>query len=123
MKAWAWLTGVVILIASGVDANDRLDLRVSPAVAFAPANLSVRATVESASDNRSIEIIAESAEFYRSSEMQLDGDAAPRTAIFQFRSLPTGEYSVRGILKGPGGHEIATVERKVNIVESGTAVR
>jgi hypothetical protein len=123
MKVYAWLTGLVVLLACGADANERLAIRVSPAVAYAPANLSVRATIEADADNRSIEIIAESAEFYRSSEMQLDGDAAPRTTFFQFRSLPTGEYAVRGILRGPGGHEIATVQRKVNIVESGTALR
>ena len=123
MKVRACLTGFVILISGAVGASDKLSMRVSPAVAFAPANLSVQATIEADSDNRSIEIIAESPEFYRSSEMQLDGDAAPRTTLFQFRSLPTGEYSVRGILKGPGGHEIATVERKVNIVESGATLR
>jgi hypothetical protein len=123
MKVYAWLTGLVVLIVSGVDANDRLALRVSPAVAFAPANLSVLATIEADSANRSIEIVAESAEFYRSSEIQLDGDSAPRTTTFRFRSLPTGEYSVRGILRGQGRHEITTVEMKVNIVESGTALR
>jgi hypothetical protein len=98
-------------------------MRVSPAVAFAPANLNVQATIESNPGNRSIEIIAESPEFYRSSEVQLDGESAPRTTLVQFRSLPTGEYSVRGVLKGQGGHELATVERKVNIVESGATLR
>ena len=123
MKVCAWLAGIVVLIASGIDANDRLALRVSPAVAFAPANLSVRATIEADAANRSIEIVAESADFYRSSAIQLDGDSAPRTSTFQFRSLPTGEYSVRGILRDQGGREITTVETKVNIVESGTSVR
>ena len=123
MRVGAWLLGFVILISGAVGANDRLSMRVSPAVAFAPANLNVRATIEADAGNRSIEIIAESPEFYRSSEIQLDGESAPRTTIFQFRSLPTGEYSVRGVLRGQGGHELATVERKVNIVDSGTALR
>ena len=123
MRVRACLTGFVILISGAVGANDRLEMKVSPAVAFAPANLSVQATIEADSGNRSIEIIAESPEFYRSSEIQLDGESAPRTTIFQFRSLPTGEYSVRGVLKGQGGHELAIVVRKVNIVESGTTLR
>ena len=123
MKGGAGLIGFVILISGAVGANDRLEMKVSPAVAFAPANLSVQATIEADSGNRSIEIIAESPEFYRSSEIQLDGESAPRTTIFQFRSLPTGEYSVRGVLKGQGGHELAIVVRKVNIVESGTTLR
>ena len=123
MKVGAWLTFLVILTAAGVDANDKLAIRVSPAVAFAPATLRVQTTIEADAENRSIEIIAESEEFYRSSEMQLDGEAAPRTTYFQFRSLPTGQYSVRAILRGPGGHELASVERKVNIVENGASVR
>ena len=123
MKVGAGLIGFVILISGAVGANDRLSMKVSPAVAFAPANLNVQAMIEADPGNRSIEIIAESPEFYRSSEIQLDGESAPRTTLFQFRSLPTGEYSVRGVLKGPGGHELATVERRVNIVESGTTLR
>jgi hypothetical protein len=123
MRAAAWLVGFVILISGAVGANDRLSVRVSPAVAFAPANLNVQATIEADPGNRSIEIIAESPEFYRSSEIQLDGESAPRTTLFQFRSLPTGEYSVRAVLKGQGGHRRATVERKVNVVESGTSLR
>jgi hypothetical protein len=123
MKVSAWLTTLVILTAAGVDANDKLAIRVSPAVAFAPATLRVQTTIEANAANRSVEITAESEDFYRSSEMQLDGEAAPRTTIFQFRSLPTGEYSVRAVLKGQGGHELAVVERKVNIVESGSAAR
>ena len=79
MKVGAWLTFLVILTAAGVGANDKLALRVSPAVAFAPATLRVQTTIEASAANRSVEIIAESEEFYRSSEMQLDGEAAPRT--------------------------------------------
>jgi hypothetical protein len=123
MKVVAWLTFLVILTAAGVGASDKLAIRVSPAVAFAPATLRVQTTIEADAANRSVEIIAESEDFYRSSEMQLDGEAAPRTTIFQFRSLPTGEYSVRAILRGQGGHEITSVERKVNIVESGAIAR
>jgi uncharacterized protein (DUF2141 family) len=123
MKAGTWLVTLMILMSSAVTANDRLAMRVSPAVAFAPATLSVRTTIEADAGNRSVEIVAESADFYRSSEIQLDGEAAPRTTIFQFRSLPTGQYAVRAILKGQGGHEIATVQRRVDIVESGTFAR
>lgn len=111
----------MILCSGALGANERLAIRVSPSVAFAPANLVVRTTVEPDPQNRSIEIIAESPEFYRSSEMQLDGERAPRTTMFQFRSLPSGEYMVRAILKGQGGHELASVDRQVNVVE-GSAV-
>ena len=100
-------------------AGERVSLRVTPAVSFAPANLIVRATVESNKDNRAIEIIAESEDFYRSSEMSLDGDHAPRVTLMQFKSLPGGEYRVRAILKGVSGHELASTDTRVNVVTEG----
>jgi hypothetical protein len=112
-----------ILLSSGATATDRLAMRVSPAVAFAPANLVVRTTVEADAANRAIEIVAESEEFYRSSEIQLDGAHAPRVTQFEFRSLPKGDYVVRAVLKGQGGDELASVQRQVNVVDSGTTIR
>jgi hypothetical protein len=99
-----------------VQAVERVSIRVSPAVAFAPANLFVRATVDVNPDNRSLEIIAESADFYRSSEITLDGDHAPRVTLMQFKSLPGGSYQVRAVLRGAAGREIATIGTEVNIV-------
>jgi hypothetical protein len=97
-------------------AADRVTIRVSPVVAFAPANLFVRATVDSNAENRSLEIIAESTDFYRSSEITLDGDRAPRVTLLQFKSLPGGSYEVRAVLRGTAGREIANIATEVNIV-------
>ena len=117
MKWRVVMLGVVIAsAASPIRANDRLALRVSPTVSFAPANLVVRATVEANRDNRSIEIVAESDDFYRSSQMQLDGDRAPRTTLFEFRSLPTGYYQVRATLRGVSGNELASMQTPINVV-------
>ena len=54
--------------------------------------------IEADQDNRAVEIVAESADFYRSSQIQLEGDKAPRTTNFEFRSLPPGTYEVRALL-------------------------
>jgi hypothetical protein len=112
------LGAAVVTVAAPMRASDRLTLKVSPVVAFAPANLVVRATVEANVDNRSIEIVAESPDFYRSSEIQLDGDRAPRTTMFEFRSLPTGDYKVRAILRGVSGRELASIQSQINVVGS-----
>jgi hypothetical protein len=97
-------------------AGERVGVHVSPSVAFAPADLRVRASVPADEDNRAIEIVAESQNFYSSSEIQLDGDSAPTTTVVEFRSVPVGLYSVRVIVKGSGGKEIATAATAVNIV-------
>jgi len=119
MKWRAVILGAAIkAAASPIRANDRLALRVSPTVSFAPANLVVRATVEANRENRSIEVIAESPQFYRSSQIQLDGDRAPRTTLFEFRSLPTGYYQVRATLRGVSGKEITSTQTQINVVGS-----
>jgi hypothetical protein len=103
----------------GAGESDRMTLRVSPAVAFAPANLAVRATIAADESNRAIEIVAESETFYRSSEIQLEGDHAPRTSLFEFRSLPPGTYEVRATLRGSRGEDRTTIRQQVNVIASG----
>ena len=69
-------------------------------------------------ENRAVTIVAESDDFYRSSEIPLDGDKAPRTTTFEFRSLPPGIYEVRARLTGAGGEERGSVRRSVNVISS-----
>jgi len=117
---------LTILVASTtlpVGAGERITLKVSPAVAFAPANLVVRATVEADADNRAIEIVAESPDFYRSSEIQLQGDKAARTSTFEFRSLPPGTYEVRAKLLSASGQTRAAVRQQINVIASGAGDR
>ena len=104
-------------------AGERLTLKVSPAVAFAPANLVVRATIVADADNRSVEIIAESEDFYRSSQIQLEGEKAAKTNMFEFRSLPPGTYEVRANLVGANGQTRAMIRQQVNVLPSGAGDR
>jgi len=120
MKVRASLLGVLLLTSVlPLGAGERMTLRVSPAVSFAPANLIMRARIEADAENRGVEIVAESTEFYRSSEIQLDGERAPRTTTFEFRSLPPGTYEVKATLLGPGGAARASVRQQVNVIASG----
>ena len=100
-------------------AGERITLKVSPAVAFAPANLIVRATILADADNRSVEIIAESDDFYRSSQIQLEGERAARTNMFEFRSLPPGTYEVRANLVGADGRSRAIIRQHINVIAGG----
>jgi hypothetical protein len=110
------MPALIIAFSIPVHAGDRVSIRVSPAVGFAPANLLVRATVDVNAENRTLEIIAESPDFYRSSEITLDGDHAAKVTQLQFKSLPRGYYEVRAVLKGVSGREIAWTATNVNIV-------
>ena len=120
MKIGLGLVGILMVAATcPTRAGERMIMKVTPAVAFAPANLVVRAVVEADADNRGIAVIAESEDFYRSSEIQLDGDHAPRTNIFEFRSLPSGNYSVKAMLMGRGSEPLLTLRQQVNVMVSG----
>jgi hypothetical protein len=116
--------GMLMMTATlPLGAGEKMTMKVSPAVAFAPANLIVRAMVLADADNRAVEIVAESADFYRSSMIQLEGDQAARTSIFEFRNLPPGTYEVRANLYGADGAQRATIRQQVNVIASGSGDR
>jgi hypothetical protein len=118
------LFGILMLTGTlRLGAGERMMLKVSPAVAFAPANLVVRATIPADADNRAVEIVAESEDFYRSSEIQLEGERAARTSMFEFRSLPPGTYEVRANLLGADGRSRSMIRQHVNVLASGAGDR
>ena len=121
MKLRATLFGILMLTTTlPLGAGERIMIKVSPAVSFAPANLIVRTMIVADADNRAVEIIAESSDFYRSSQIQLEGDKAPRTTMFEFRSLPQGTYEVRANLIGAGGQQRAWVRQQINVIAGGS---
>jgi hypothetical protein len=119
MKVYVVFFGIFMLVGRPLGAGERLTLKVSPAVSFAPANLIVRTMVEADARNRAIAIVAESTEFYRASEVQLDGDKAPRTTTFEFRSLPSGTYQVTATLLDEAERPLTYVRSQVNVLANG----
>lgn len=124
MKMKAALLGTLMLTATlPLGAGEKITMKVSPAVAFAPANLVVRAMIVADADNRAVEIVAESDDFYRSSMIQLEGEKAARTSMFEFRSLPPGTYEVRANLIGANGDLRACIRQQINVIASGAGDR
>jgi hypothetical protein len=121
MSVRAWVLGLLVTASTAVGAKEPLSLQVSPAVSFAPTNLTIRTRVEPDADNRAIEVVADSEEFYRSSAIQMEGDRAPRTTTFELRSLPPGEYEVTAVVFGTDGQRRALARAHVNVMESGAS--
>jgi hypothetical protein len=94
----AWL-----LLGHPLQGGDALRMKVFPAVQRAPAVLTIRISVEKADQNRWLHVTAESPTFYRSSEIQIDGERAAALNVFQFRDMPTGLYQVTSVLTGVDG--------------------
>src|SRR5258708_28876507 len=121
MRVRTWIFGLAVMMTMVVGAKEPLSMRVSPAISFAPANLVIRTSVEPDANNRGMEVDADSDGFYRSSAIQLDGDRAPKTRTFEFRSLPPGEYEVTAVVIGGDGRRRALARAHVNVVESGSS--
>jgi hypothetical protein len=92
-------------------------MQISPAVARAPALVTVRVTLDAVADDRLLQVAAQSADFYRSSQVQLDGANAPALTVFEFRNLPSGLYEVTGTLVGTHGRR-ATISRLAKVEPS-----
>ena len=113
--ALAAVTIIAMLTASETtDASEKLTLRVTPNVSSAPSTVIVKATVAKNTHNRWLHIEADSGEFFRSSEIQLDGDRAPVVTEIRLPNLPGGEYTVKAVLRDNMGDE--TVVRRTAIV-------
>jgi hypothetical protein len=120
-KSMRWVCALAMMTTTVAGAKEPLAMQVSPAISFAPANLVIRTRLEPDADNRAMEVIAESDDFYRSSAIPLEGDRAPRTARFEFRSLPPGEYEVTAVVIGAAGQRRALARSHVNVMETGAS--
>jgi hypothetical protein len=118
IRQTALFLGICLLTAApALNSSERLTMRVSPTVAYAPAFLTVSITVPADDKNRSLQVIAESPDFYRSSEIPLEGRNAPALSVFTFRDLPPGLYSMTGVLTGANG-TLATTQRVAKVQPS-----
>lgn len=101
--------------ASAEDPERPLRVRVSPAMAHAPADLYIYVSVARRSDNRLLRVSAESEDFFRSSETQLDGEYSARVTVVRFRELPPGDYEVRAELIVATGRTVDVAKRTVEV--------
>jgi hypothetical protein len=110
------LGGVFLLSVLPVNGGEQLRMAVSPAQSFAPSNLHVRVRLEPNDHNRRLAVIADSANFYRSSEVQLDGEQAPKTITIEFRGVPGGSYQVSSVVLDQSGRMRASASQDVHVI-------
>jgi hypothetical protein len=110
------VAALVAVTALSLEAGARIAIHVSPAIAFAPASVVVRTTVEKDADNRSMEVEIDGDGYFRSSLVPLEGESAPRTTTIELRDLPGGSYVVRATLVGRDGQAHDTVAKTIEIL-------
>ena len=108
---------VVGAVVSGI-ADEAVEMRLSDNVMMSPASLRVTVLVQRDKENRYLIIEADSPTYYRSSQVPLSGESAPRSHGIEFRSLPEGVYQIRASVEGTEG--IRAQARQTAIV-TGTA--
>ena len=116
MNARLIALGMTLAATAAVGANQPVSIKASPAVSFAPADLIIRTSVDPDADNRLMEVVAESGDFYRSSSIQLEGDRAPKTTQFYFKSLPPGEYEISATVITSDGQRRAAARTQVKVI-------
>jgi hypothetical protein len=106
---------MLLLVVLPLGAGERLSIKVSPAVSFAPATLVIKTTVEANANNRAIVVVADGPDFYRSSQIAVDGERGHRSESFEFRNVPGGWYEIRAALVGADGEELAVASELVDV--------
>jgi hypothetical protein len=94
-------------------------MKVSPRQALAPVNLRVSVRIEPDAENRVLTIVADSPQFYRSSQIALEGDRAPKTFTIEYPNVPGGQYEVTSVLFNSTGRERATIRQTAHVVPIG----
>jgi hypothetical protein len=81
---------------------------VYPTVTSPRASTRIMVRVDANELNRKLVWEVDGADYYRSSSIQLDGAAAPRTFFFMLHTVPEGEYNVRArILRNDNSESVA----------------
>lgn len=106
---------LVTMPSVGASAGRRLVVD-APTVMLAPGHLVVRTLVDPDPENGAIRVVAESSDFYRRSEIELDGNAAPRSSTFEYSDLPRGTYEIHAFLLDAHGDELAAVVRRLDVI-------
>jgi hypothetical protein len=106
----------VSIASSGVVASqNRIDVRVSPTVAMAPAYVRALVTIPREASNRLLRVSLDSGDFYRSSDLPLEGAQAAFSHQLTWRSVPSGLYVVTAELYASGELK-EVVRREIRVV-------
>jgi hypothetical protein len=107
------LGSVLFLSGSHVGAHDRVEIQVRGYYYVEPATVQVLVTVEPDAHNRILRIQADGEGMFRSSEVELVGDAEKRLHTIQFKNLSAGMYKLRAEVLSSSETVIASAEHEL----------
>lgn len=91
--------------ARAADKEGELSVKMTPNVAKAPTTVQLLVRVRTHAENRLLRVTLDSAGYYRSSDVQLDGDRAATMHSVRWSGIPHGEYEVVArLIRSDGKH-------------------
>jgi hypothetical protein len=78
-----------------LSADQAISITVRPAVTTFKGTAQLKVIVARNESNRALIWEVDGPNYYRSSTMELDGAASPRSYFFLVRDLPAGEFEIR----------------------------
>ena len=84
-------------------AKEIVEIRVRGHYYSAPATVPIVVAVEPGERNYALVVEADGEDFYRSSEIELNGENEKRLHPVEFKSLPAGEYVLRAQVRSKRG--------------------
>jgi hypothetical protein len=98
-------------------AEEDVTLRLTPRFVSAPGYVRSQIRVSPNAENRVMRVSIDSDGYYRSSQIELEGDKAPMTHWVDFKGVPAGKYQFLVEVLGPGG--TARVTRQLDFTVLG----
>jgi hypothetical protein len=97
MKRYLGLAMAAGILAGPIhtSADEAISITVRPAVTTFRGSAQLKVLVARDEKNRSLEWVIDGPNYYRSSSLEMDGAAAPRSYFFLMRELPAGEFEIR----------------------------
>lgn len=109
----AMLVAVILVCGTLLaPAREIVEIRVRGHYYAAPATVPVVVAVEPRAENRTLVVAADGEEYFRSSEVELDGEKEKRLHSLEFRSLPAGAYILRAEVRSKSA-VVATAVREL----------
>jgi hypothetical protein len=82
-----------------MSADEAISITVRPAVTTFRGSAQLKVLVARDEKNRSLEWEIDGPNYYRSSSVEMDGAASPRSYFFLMRELPAGQFEIRATVK------------------------
>jgi hypothetical protein len=102
MKRYVGLTTLAAGVLAGsmhLSADEAISITVRPAVASVKGSAQLKVLVARNDSNRALIWEVDGPNYYRSSTMELEGAASPRSYFFTLRDLPAGSFEVRATVR------------------------